>query len=125
MSGTLIQVLSYCFFRGPLLTIAILWPMSQKGNILPPVALIKQAEREQFIYGPRLEAAKMLVLDGVTGPVVFSPDGTRLTSGDAITQTLKLWDMNDGSLALTIQGGNVGGFMSAAFSSDSGTILTG
>ena len=68
---------------------------------------------------------QMQAFDGVTGPVVFSPDGTRLTSGDFSTQTLKLWDMNSGNLALTIQGSNVGGFLSAAFSSDSGTILTG
>lgn len=62
---------------------------------------------------------------GVDGPVVFSPDGALMTSGNGHAQTLTLWDVNTGSDILTLQGNSVGGFHSVAFNIDSDQLITG
>jgi WD40 repeat protein/serine/threonine protein kinase len=61
--------------------------------------------------------------DGV-GPIAFSFDG-RLLAAAGPNGTVRLWDVNTGTLRATLQGHSKGGMWSAAFSPDGKTLATG
>jgi|GEM_PF-5364399 len=69
--------------------------------------------------------AQLLEINGIEGPVAFSPDSTLLASGAGATRDVNLYDTRTGQLVQTIQGGNVGGINTAVFTPDSSHIVTG
>ena len=62
---------------------------------------------------------------GTSGPIGFSPDGTRIFSGDNKQLTIKIWQLGSANALLQLQGQNVGAFYSAVYSVDGLTLGTG
>lgn len=69
--------------------------------------------------------AQLLFINGVNGPVAFSPDGTRVTGVNNTTREFKLYDTRNGQLIQTIQGNTVGGINEAVFTPDNAYLITG
>lgn len=69
--------------------------------------------------------AQLFQINGMDGPVTFSPDGNFLASAAGATQELKLFNTRTSQLVQTIQGNAVGGIKKAVFTPDSAHLVTG
>lgn len=69
--------------------------------------------------------ASLFGINGVVGPVAFSPDGNRVSGADPSTQELHLYDTRNGQLVQTIRGNAVGGINKAVFTANGAYLATG
>jgi WD40 repeat protein len=78
---------------------------------------------ETFQLWDASTGAVRLTKKGFSGPVVFSPDGTKFTAVDR-QQELKLFDTSTGEAKLTIDGRSSKGFVDVVFTTDGIQIVS-
>jgi WD40 repeat protein/tRNA A-37 threonylcarbamoyl transferase component Bud32 len=95
----------------------------REGNVVLANGLLQECpvslRQWEWHYVHHLSDGELLTLEGHTREVtcvVFSPDGKRLASASS-DQTVKIWDVQTGELALTLSGA-AGNILSVAFSPD-------
>ncbi len=98
---------------------------SPKGSFIAAGCFNQYSAKRTLQVWDANTGRQLLNIDGVNGPVAFSPDETRFTGGHGHTQLLKLWDTRTGQELLTIQGNKFKGFNSVAFSPDGNRIISG
>ncbi|WP_156472091.1 hypothetical protein [Sphingorhabdus sp. M41] len=69
--------------------------------------------------------AQLFQINGVDGPVTFSPDGNLLASASGATQEINIYNSRTSQLLQTLQGNAVSGIKKAVFTPDGTHLVTG
>ena len=83
----------------------------------------KTAKRSVHLWDART-GAEVRTIDGVNGPLAFSPDSKRVTGGHGYTLELRVFDTSTGEVVSTIAGSSFKGCNRVAFRPD-GSLVSG